>query len=323
MKKSYFILLLILGSGFLSYAGISRKSIADFYIFSTVKNTQIKAGKARINLHFHSLNFRDIPKDVETIIYFSVNNVTDTLFLDSTFAHTIELKSGKTQFKFWAGPGYNEVISDSVEIGNQTENEAQITFNSDYMLIEVDKPVIYFQSPVQLDFNLKLNPAGDLSFTYPKYENQWKGTVYPTGEIEINQQKYPYLFWDSRQQFQLKKHTNGYHIHKNDVVAFLEKHLSDLGFSFSEKADFITYWGPKMTQYESLFVQFYQQESCNQFATLHCNPQPEQINRFYIAFSEWNDSFEPYLNPIEQTPFIRTGFTILEWGGFEIKSSAL
>ncbi len=323
MKKSYFILLLILGSGFLSHSGIQHKAVADFYIFSTVKNTQIEAGKAKVTLHFYSFNFSGIPKDLQTIVYFSVNGITDTLFLDSTFAHTLELKSGKTQFKFWAGPGYNEVISDSVEIGSQTENHAQVTFNSEYMLIEVDKPVIYFQSPVKLDFNLKLNPAGDLSFTYPKYENQWNGTLYPNGEIEIGQQKYPYLFWDSRQQFQLKKHSNGYHVDQDDVIAFLEKHLSDLGFSFSEKADFITYWGPKMSQYESVFIQFYQQESCDQFATLDCDPKPEQINRFYIAFSEWNDSFESYLNPTEQTPFIRTGFNILEWGGFEIKSSEL
>lgn len=323
MKKSCFILLLLLGSGFLSSAGVQRKSVSDFYIFSTVKNTQLKVGEAKVRLHFYAFNFRDIPRDFETIVYYSVNGITDTLFLDSTFSHTLELKSGKIQFKFWAGPGYNEVISDNVEIGSQTENEAQITFNSAYMLIEVDKPVIYFQSPVKLDFNLELKPAGDLSFTYPKYENQWNGTLYPNGEIEIGQQKYPYLFWDSRQQFQLKKHSNGYHIDQKEVIAFLEKQLSDLGFSFSEKADFITYWGPKMTRYESVFVQFYQQESCDQFATLNCNPKPEQINRFYIAFSEWNNSLEPYLNPIEQTPFIRTGFNILEWGGFEIKSSEL
>lgn len=323
MKKCYLILLLFLTSGFLSHGGIQRKSVSDFYIFSTTKNPQLQAGKAKVRFHFYSFNFRDIPRDLETVIYFSANNKTDTLFLDSTFTYTLELSSGKTQFKFWAGPGYNEIISDSVEIGNQTENEAQVTFNSEYQLIEVDKPVIYFQSPVKVDFNLKVDPAGDLSFTYPKYEEQWKGTLYPNGEVEISGQKYPYLFWDSRQQFRLEKHSNGYHVHKNEVITFLEKNLSDLGFSPGEKTDFITYWGPKMTRYESVFVQFYQQESCNQFATLNCDPKPEQINRFYIAFSEWSHSFESYLNPVEQTPFIRTGFNILEWGGFEIKSSEL
>lgn len=318
---SLFLLLTLLA--FVTKASDQRKSIQGFYIYKTTKNTSITNGKATITLHFYSPNFTDIPLGYETIIYYSVNEVTDTLVLDNTFTGTLEIPAVKTVFKFWPGPGYDEVISDTIQIENQTENEAQVNFFSENMLIEVDKPVIYLQSPVKLDFSIRVIPATDFTFTYPVYKDQWKGTLLPTGQIELNGQKVPYLFWDSKQEFVFKKHTNGYHISKKDVISFLETQLSYAGLNATEKTDFITYWGPRLTQYESVFIQFYLQEDCNQFATIQCDPVPNAVNRLYIAFSEWNDHLKTYVHPMDLPAFKRDGFNILEWGGFELKTIEL
>jgi hypothetical protein len=128
------------------------------------------------------------------------------------------------------------------------------------------------------------------------------------------------LFWDSKQDFKLTNQSNGYHISTKEVVPFLEKQLSNAGLTAIEKTDFITYWGPRLTQYESVFIQFYLQENCDQFATIQCDPKPTAINRLYISFSEWNETFTSLLHPMELPAFKRDGFNILEWGGFELKT---
>jgi hypothetical protein len=323
MKINLLLLIFLNACSFETEASDRRQSIVNFYVYNTVKNPSIKEGKASITFHFNSFNFNDIPKAYQTIIYYSINGKSDTLFLDSTLSQTIELKSGKTNFKFWAGPGYDEVIADSINILSQTTNDAQVSFNAENMLIEVDKPVIYFQSPVKLDFKLTVTPKNEFSFTYPSYKDNWKGTLYPSGEIEIGNQKYPYLFWDSKQEFRLEKHSNGYHISKKEVIPFLEKQLSNAGLTSTEKTDFITYWGPRLTQYESVFIQFYLQEDCDQFARIQCEPKPEAINRLYIGFSKWDESLISFLHPVELHSFNRSGFNLLEWGGFELKSIEL
>jgi hypothetical protein len=318
---SLFLLLTLLA--FAAKASDQQKSIPGFYVYKTTKNTSITNGKATITLHFNSSNFTDIPLGYETIIYYSVNESADTLVLNEAFTGTLEIPSTKTVFKFWPGPGYDEIISDTIQIENQTENEARVNFNSENLMIEVDKPVIYLQSPVKLDFSIRIVPTNGFTFTYPNYTNEWKGILHPNGQLEINNQKYPYLFWDSKQEFRLKKHTNGYRISKKEVIPFLENQLSAAGLTPTEKTDFISYWGPRLTKYENIFVQFYLQETCDQFATIRCDPAPDAVNRLYIAFSEWNDQFENYIHPIQLPTFKRDGFNILEWGGFELKSITL
>jgi hypothetical protein len=323
MKIISLLFLLLIGIAFPVKAFEQRKSLPGFYLYNTVKNKTIKNGEAKLTLHFSSINFSDIPKGYQTIIYYSVNELSDTLILDSVFTANIQLKAGKTVFKFWPGPGYDEVISDTILIEDQTTNDAQISFNSEHLMIEVDKPVIYLQTPVKLDFSIQVNPPNDFTFTYPVYTDQWKGTVYPSGEIEINSQKYSYLFWDSKQDFKFKHQSNGYRISKNEVILFLEKQLSNAGLTPTEKTDFITYWGPRLTQYETVFIQFFLQEDCEQFATIQCDPKPEAINRLYIGFSKWNEALISFLHPIDLPAFKREGFNLLEWGGFELKTIAL
>ena len=328
MMKTICCFLLLISFAFASQASGQRKMMNPFYIFKTTKNTAVKSGEAKLTLHFSSPNFRNIPPGYQTIIYYSVNKLTDTLVLETPFTTTIQLPAEKTVFKFWPGPGYNEVISDTIQIENQTENEAQVYFYSETMMIEVDKPVIYLQSPVKLDFSIRVKPTNDFTFTYPVYTGEWKGTLHPTGQLEMNGQTYPYLFWDAKQEFSLQNHSNGYRVPKEEVIPFLEEQLTNAGLTSTEKTDFITYWGPRLMHYKSVFIQFYLQEDCNQFASLECDPKPTAINRIYIGFSEWNDKLESYMRPPDSNrdklpAFKRAGFNVLEWGGFELKSIEL
>jgi hypothetical protein len=323
MKTGFLFMLLTGLCVFTASASDLRKSVPGFYIYKTTPNKSIKNGEASLTLHFNAINFRNIPSGYQTMIYYSVNEFVDTLVLDSLFSANIRVSAKKTVFKFWAGPGYEEVITDSVLIENQTDNKAQVHFIPWSTMIEVDKPVIYLQSPYKVDFSIRVNPSNAFTFTYPVYVDSWKGTLDTSGQMTINGKEYPYLFWDSKQEFIPGKHTNGYRISRQEVISFLEGQLSNAGLNYREKTDFITYWGPRLMKYEHVFLQFYLQEACDQFATIQCDPAPTAINRLYIGFSEWNVQFEKYIHPIEIPAFKRDGFNILEWGGFEFKSIEL
>ena len=297
--------------------------ISRFQLYQTRKNLSLPEGESKMILHFNPSDFSVIPPGYEQVIYYALNKREDTLMLGPTFTDTLSFQAGPVVLQFWAGPGYEEIITDTIRFEAQTEYEAGIVFHPESIRVRVSKPVIYLQTPVEQTFTLQVHPAGTFSFTYPAYSGAWKGTVYPNGEIAINNQRYPYLFWDSEQAFQLEKEANGYHISQKEVIPFLENTLSHAGFTFAEKADFITYWGPRLTQFESVFIRFYAQEACNRFANLQCEPEPESTHRLYIAFSEWSETLTPYLGEIELPRFKRRGFHLLEWGGFEFKLPSL
>jgi hypothetical protein len=319
-KITYLFFFLLLASP--AFSGI--RIVAPFRVERDSVKADLSKNEALFSFHVENLEFQNPPFPIK--VQSSINGVWKLITLDSLSGFALKVEPGIYEFQFYVNENFLELKSYKVKIDAQHHISVALNFESNYPYsspVIVSKPVIYLQSPVQLDFSLQVNPTTDFTFTYPVYQDQWKGTLYPTGEIEINKQKYPYLFWDSKQDFKLKDQANGYHISKKEVVPFLEKQLSNAGLTATEKTDFITYWGPRLTQHESVFIQFYLQENCDQFATIQCEPKPTAINRLYIGFSEWNETFTSLLHPMELPAFKRDGFNLLEWGGFELKTIEL
>lgn len=188
--------------------------------------------------------------------------------------------------------------------------------------IMVDKPVIYAYSENPIDFTLKVIPQGVLTFTYPQLpaDNTWKMKTDESGNLTAaNGSNYPYLFWESNQNASLlrdKKSNSNEIVAQSDLIPFLEKNLSNLGLNSKEKMDFITYWAPKLLKFTMIQVQFFVDENCEVIGELEINPKPERQRRVYAIFNEVtviSKQFEP--KTIEIKPLIRSGFTVIEWGG--------
>lgn len=314
-----FFLALFLGFTSLGFAKDLQKSLPPFMI---TKQEALKPGAtiATLRLEFNNPEFREMPQGYQQKVFLSINGVLETVVLDETFAKEWTLEPGKYIIKAWGGVGYYEIITDSLQFDVETAYTASVTFQSSIQPISVDKPVIYFSSPIDQAFELAVQPKGDFTFTYPLLENAWKGTVLKTGGIEIQSTIYPYLFWESNQAYQFRPSTNGFDVRKEQVVAFLEEKLNELGFTETEKTDFITYWGPKMTQHDRVFVQFETGSTCDNYASLNCTPAPNHINRVYVSFCPWNDIMSEFVKPTHFETLPRDGFTLLEWGGFSFEA---
>ena len=70
-----------------------------------------------------------------------------------------------------------------------------------------------------------------------------------------------------------------------NVTSFLEKSLTQFGFTSEEMADFITYWAPSMKDNPNLYICFVYNEACNVFAELSVTPQPDVLARFYMLWT--------------------------------------
>lgn len=189
----------------------------------------------------------------------------------------------------------------------------------------VRKPVIYCYSEKHQDVEIEIFPTGNLTFTYPKYEDGWSLSV-EGNEIEDRKtgQKYPYLFWEGEMEglqfFTHNEQLLGWVIKTDTVISFLENQLTLLGLNQTEQTDFITFWGPVLQKEKYAFVQFLVDDEYDLISTMNINPKPESLRRVYLLTTSVQQE-GPGLPvvPQEFTFFERKGFTVVEWGGSEIK----
>jgi len=195
---------------------------------------------------------------------------------------------------------------------------------SDRVKVVAEKPVIYGYCDSLIKLSICLKSKGSLSFTYPPIEENsaWNVWLYKNEFAGRDGSLYPYLFWDAELLFGLDNFTDGYVVAKDSIISFLEKTLAALNLNAREKTDFITYWGPRLTKTDFVFLRFYTQESCNVFAEYEINPKPEGFNRLYIVFSSLKTESQmeslKSLSPQKLSPFNRAGFELFEWGGVEL-----
>jgi len=179
------------------------------------------------------------------------------------------------------------------------------------------KPVIYLYPEEPTDVTVILNFSGVLDVTYPAYHDGWNVMAYPDGTI-INHRdgrEYSYLFWEGRCEAKYD-FSAGFIVKGGDMVEFLQEKLSFMGLLPKEYNEFIVYWLPLMQDNAYNFVTF-QGQAYTDTAELIITPAPDSILRVFMTFVSLDEPFE-----IEEqvlSPFIRIGFTVVEWGGCEIR----
>lgn len=313
--RTTFLSLLVFLISFSSQAkdDVGEKWVAPFYIYETTVNQDLIPQQCQVEIHF---NYFGDTAVTGRRVYMSINGLLEDIIINGTEPVTFDLTPGKYLFKIWGGPGYQEIFSDSIQFNPQTVNKAIARMETAREPIMVYKPVIYFHTDKELAVNVGVNPVGEFTFTYPEIGSGWNGTLKTDGSFVANGKTYPYLFWESNQQYSYKPTDNGFKVEKDELIAFLESKCSELGFNARETADFITFWGPKLSENEAVFIQFTIDEANNQFAELTVSPQPDAVKRVYIQFTAWSDVMEVYLQDKTFESIASNGFTVLEWGGF-------
>lgn len=183
-------------------------------------------------------------------------------------------------------------------------------------VVTTAKPVIYLYPESKTEVKVKLDYDGELTCTYPAYNNGWSVTALPDGTLtDAEGQSYNYLYWegvtDAEYDF-----SQGFCVPGEDTAAFLDDALAQLGLTRREANEFIVYWLPMMEANPYNLISF-QQEAYTDGAELTVSPAPDTLIRVFMAWQPLEEAVE--IEPQSLTAPDRTGFTVVEWGGAEVE----
>ena len=140
------------------------------------------------------------------------------------------------------------------------------------------KPVIYLYPESKTDVTVKLDYAGELTCTYPAYQDGWNVSASPDGTLtDADGQTYNYLYWEGE-----------------------------------SGAD----WLPRMQDSPYNLITF-QSDIYTQNAQLLIDPAPDTLLRVFMAWKPVDEAVEIPAQSLSAPE--RSGFTVVEWGGCQIR----
>lgn len=179
-----------------------------------------------------------------------------------------------------------------------------------------EKPVIYLYPEQETKVKVQLDYDGTLVCAYPEYNNGWQVVAQPDGTLcDASGKTYSYLFWEGNTDATYD-FSKGFVVKGSETAEFLEEKLSEIGLNAKEANEFIVYWLPRMQENKYNLITF-QTEAYTDVAKLHITPEPDSILRVFMAYKELEEPIE--IEGPAIAPFERKGFTVIEWGGAEVK----
>lgn len=182
------------------------------------------------------------------------------------------------------------------------------------------KPVVYLYPEKAQNIELSLDFDGKLTATYPEYRNGWSVFAYPDGKLinSADGREYSYLFWEGvRSDEAAYDWHEGFVVAGADTASFLQEKLAQMGLTPKEYNEFIVYWMPKMQDNAYNLIHFANQEEYADHARLSIEPQPDSVLRAFMVYKPLDEKIS--IEPQEIEPFVRKGFSVIEWGGSEIR----
>jgi hypothetical protein len=194
-----------------------------------------------------------------------------------------------------------------------------LIFLANGMMLASGKPVIYLypEETIQ-DVFVYLDYNGKLEYTWPVYEDGWKVTAYPDGTLinHTDGKEYSYLFLEGKTNAIKCDFSKGFVVKGTDTAVFVQNTLANMGLTPREYNEFIVFWAPRMQDNAWNLISF-QDKTYTDNAVLTIEPNPDSLLRVYMAYKPL--AYPINVLPQEFTPFERKGFTVVEWGGSEVR----
>ena len=181
----------------------------------------------------------------------------------------------------------------------------------------VYKPIIYLYPEEEMNVQVKFDKEHLLTHVYPKYNNGWTVFAKSNGDlVDLNTGRSQYcLYYESLGGYEMTN--EGFVVKGEDTISFLEEKLAVLGLSEREANEFIIYWLPKLESNNYNYIRFATMEEIENNMGLDIMPQPDSLIRVVMVFKGLEEPIE--VNEQVLTTPERVGFTVVEWGGTEIK----
>jgi hypothetical protein len=207
------------------------------------------------------------------------------------------------------------------------------------------KPVIYLYPTKPTEVSVEFG-RGVPTFTkdIPTYASGWKVLAHPDGTLTDLQPaatdcekidtkafgseyakaacaagKYPYLYWAGNVDGEYPTPTGGWVVEKDNLHDFLQSKLQFMGLNQTEQQDMLSYWVPKMLQKNTPYyrISFFQNAQMNAFIPMQVYPRPNSTLRVFLDWAPLRTLPDTKLQPQQLSPFVRRGFTMVEWGGLD------
>ncbi len=177
------------------------------------------------------------------------------------------------------------------------------------------KPVIYLYPTKTERVSVEVDPIGGFTKTDPAYHNGWDVMATPDSVLTnlSDGKTYPYLFWEGGAKGIVKTPTEGFVVAQAGIPALLTDKLALLGLNAKERADFISFWVPRLSKAPYYFITFVPKSEMDRVAPLTVTPSPDTVIRVLMDYKALSAPVS--VKPLQITTPVRTGFTIVEWGG--------
>lgn len=235
---------------------------------------------------------------------------TDWLMTKAGNDEVIFIKPDERTYRY--GIAY---MVDSFYAGKNSDDSYIYNFLGDY-----EKPVIYLYPEEKTDVSVKVNiKDGELTCTYPDYNDGWNVTAYPDGTLinKADGREYSYLYWEGKGEVSWDM-SEGFVVKGSDTAAFLQEKLEYMGLTPKEYNEFIVYWLPLMQDNEYNLIKF-QTDDYEEMAKLDISPTPDSMLRIFMTFVPLDEEISVPEQQLET--FERKGFAVVEWGGAELKQA--
>ena len=186
------------------------------------------------------------------------------------------------------------------------------------------KPIIYLYPTSETRVSVRLGKPSDVTVSYPEYNANkgWNVSAQPNGDlvdIDTGRSLYSLYYESESSEDVYSMQSDGFIVSREDTVSFLEDKLAKLGLNEHEAEEFIVYWLPKLNQNNYNYIRFATMDEINNAMPLDINPNPDTAIRVLMTYKGLDKPIEGITEQQLPTTPTRDGFTVVEWGGSELK----
>lgn len=231
----------------------------------------------------------------------------------ASYMLVVPVERGKVQ-------NVNAIETISSSEWNEVLNPAPYDPRNDVSL----KPIIYLYPTSETRVSVRLGKPSDVTVSYPEYDANtgWNVLARPNGDLtdlSTGRSLYSLYYESESSQDVYSMKSDGFIVSRKDTVSFLEDKLAKLGLNEHEAEEFIVYWLPKLQQNNYNYIRFATIDEINKAMPLDINPNPDAIIRVLMTYKGLNEPIEGITEQQLPTTPTRDAFTVVEWGGSELK----